>query len=217
MNLKDALGDIHPNRANFHDGRSPRWDSAPAAWHNRCRRGPSTQHCERMCGRPLGSKDIFGRIRRRDACSHVFGLFARPLLRPLALMNSADRLPISETRCDAAFALRVLPLPGGASGSSSPPEHGPRLRRTAASGTRDLSASAGLDGAARAIGLAARQHGPDDSGRLGGHRHRRHERRPALDQRRHPGAAFSGWALAWRNTAIAPEPKGRAGLDRRPW
>ena len=36
----------------------------------------------------------------------------RGLLAPLALMKSADRLPISETRFDAPLALRVLPLPG---------------------------------------------------------------------------------------------------------
>jgi hypothetical protein len=41
----------------------------------------------------------------------VYGLLAR-LCSPLALMKSADRLPISETRFDAPFALRVLPFPG---------------------------------------------------------------------------------------------------------
>ena len=102
----------------------------------RDRQSLSPEGPERMCGRPLESKGFFERIWRRDACSHVYDLFVRVCC-PLVLMNSADRLPISGTRCNAAFALRVLPLPGVRPVRHHLPSM-PRLRRTAAPGTPDL-------------------------------------------------------------------------------
>ena len=121
---------------------------------------------------------------------------------PLALMNSADRLPISETRCNAASALRVLPLPGRASGSSSPPEHGlasggrrpPELLdfspQPAWAASRGRYASPRASMAQMILAVLAAMATAATSGGL------------RLISAATHGLAFSGWALAWRKTAI---------------
>ena len=81
-------------------------------------------------------------------------------------MKSADRLPISETRFDAPFALRVLPVPGARPVCHHLPSISPAPGGLAPSGTRVGSRRRCIG--MRLVSLAARQHGPHDARRFGG-------------------------------------------------
>ena len=55
-------------------------------------------HLSAMCGRLHVGKGFFERYRTAGRSCHVFGLLMRHCLWPLAIMLSADRVPVISTR-----------------------------------------------------------------------------------------------------------------------
>ncbi len=58
-----------------------------------------------MCGRLRVGKGFFERYRSAGRSCHVFGLLMRRCSWPLAIMLSADRVPVKSTRLIGAVAL----------------------------------------------------------------------------------------------------------------
>jgi hypothetical protein len=94
---------------------------------------PGVRQCERMGGRPRRFKGIFSFDAKDGSCAVMCAACERgALVEPLALMKSADRLPIRQTRLDPQFACgvclspardrhlpRTFPGPGGLSPSGT--------------------------------------------------------------------------------------------------
>ena len=62
-----------------------------------------------MCGRLRVGKGFFERYRSAGRSCHVFGLLMRHCSWPLAIMLSADRVPVKNTRLIGAMALVGCP------------------------------------------------------------------------------------------------------------
>lgn len=147
---------------------------------------------------PSGARGKFV-LTGREGCIHVSG----PLLRPLALMNSADRRPNHLTALGGAWSPWVWPIPGPAGSSSRlttlahPPRRAIRRRR----------GECGLRRARRRVGHSPRHHHPNDARGLVGQRRSGQLCRLALQRLRRPTTA--GALRASRITAVAPTTSGR--------
>jgi hypothetical protein len=149
---------------------------------------PEVRQCERMGGRPRRCKGIFSFDAKDGSCAVMCAACERgALVEPLALMKSADQLPIRQTRLDPPFALRGFPFPGARPVLHHLPRTFPAPGGLSPSGTR--LGRRRRCGGTRPISFAKRQNGPKDARRFGGHGHGDDEPWAALD---HCGAPRRG-------------------------